>query len=405
MRPILELRNISKKYKLRGQESPYLTFRDAMITGFKKRKEKNEFWALQDVSFDVYPGESIGIIGSNGAGKSTLLKILSKITPPTKGHIISRGRIASLLEVGTGFHAELTGRENIFLNGSILGLTKQEITSKFDEIVDFSGVENFLDTPLKHYSSGMQLRLAFAVAAHLEPEILVIDEVLAVGDAEFQKKCLTKMGQVTSEGRTVLFVSHNMGSIQKLCNTGILLEKGIQKKWAEINSIIQLYLSSNKRNTERIYYDNEFGDEFVELKYVKIINKELKNKEYLLVSETIGIKIGYVIKQEGEQPLPNIDLWSSFGEYLLSSICAVKMSFSKGFHEVIVWIPGDLLNNKNYVLGVGLNSYHKNIKHHCYDKESLYFQIHDDTKAKTRTVYMGEIGSLLRPNLNWELNV
>jgi len=246
MKPILEIKSISKKYKLRGQESPYLTLRDALTSGFKKQPDKNEFWALQDISFDVYPGESIGIIGRNGAGKSTLLKILSRITPPTKGEIIARGRIASLLEVGTGFHAELSGRENIFLNGSILGLTKQEIKNQFDAIVDFSGVEKFLDTPLKHYSSGMQLRLAFAVAAHLEPEILIIDEVLAVGDAAFQKKCLTKMGEVTSEGRTVLFVSHNMAAVQSLCEKSMLLSFGKMAAIGQTNDILSNYLDNMK---------------------------------------------------------------------------------------------------------------------------------------------------------------
>src|SRR3954471_8404756 len=198
MKPILEIQHLSKKYKIQHLAGGYLSLREKLLGGFRSTKKTAEdFWALSDVSFDVQAGESIGIIGKNGAGKSTLLKILSKITPPSTGKIISRGRIASLLEVGTGFHPELSGRENVFLNGSILGMTRGEIRSKFDEIVEFSGTERFLDTPLKYYSSGMQLRLAFAVAAFLEPEILIIDEVLAVGDAEFQKKCMGKMEDVT----------------------------------------------------------------------------------------------------------------------------------------------------------------------------------------------------------------
>ena len=234
MKPILEIRNLSKQYRIGGQRAPYESLRESLAGIWQRanpfrereREPKGSFWALRGIDFDVYPGESIGIIGRNGAGKSTLLKILSKITPPTEGYIRARGRVASLLEVGTGFHHELTGRENIYLNGSILGLKKVEIDRKFDEIVDFSGVEAFLDTPLKHYSSGMQLRLAFAVAAHLEPEILVIDEVLAVGDAEFQKKCLGKMGEVSKSGRTILFVSHNMGAVRQLCSRGIVLQAG-----------------------------------------------------------------------------------------------------------------------------------------------------------------------------------
>jgi lipopolysaccharide transport system ATP-binding protein len=212
----------------------------------KKNKAAHSFMALNDVSFDVYPGESIGIIGKNGAGKSTLLKILSRITPPTSGRILGYGRIASLLEVGTGFHPELSGRENVFMNGSILGMRKMEINRHFDEIVHFSGVEKFIDTPLKHFSSGMQLRLAFAVAAHLEPEILIIDEVLAVGDAAFQKKCLSKMDEVSKSGRTILFVSHDMNAIEQLCTKVILLQQGSVKEQGDSSSVISNYLNENK---------------------------------------------------------------------------------------------------------------------------------------------------------------
>ncbi len=248
MKPILEIRNISKKYSINhAGQTGYLSLRDSFSNLFKfgNKNNKEIFSALDDISFDVYPGDSIGIVGKNGAGKSTLLKVLSKITPPSSGKIISRGRIASLLEVGTGFHPELTGRENIYLNGSILGLKKFEIEKHFDAIVDFSGVEQFIDTPLKHYSSGMQLRLAFAVAAHLEPEILIIDEVLAVGDAEFQKKCIGKMEDVSKSGRTILFVSHNMASIESLCNKAILLSKGklIDQGWCK--DVTNKYINLN----------------------------------------------------------------------------------------------------------------------------------------------------------------
>jgi ABC-type polysaccharide/polyol phosphate transport system ATPase subunit len=228
------------------EHQPYLSLRDKITNIFKPSAPKEEFWALKDVSFNIYPGESVGIIGKNGAGKSTLLKILSKITPPTSGKIISRGRIASLLEVGTGFHPELTGRENIYMNGSILGMRRKEIQKNFDAIVDFAGVEKFIDTPLKHYSSGMQLRLAFAVAAFLEAEILVIDEVLAVGDAEFQKKCLGKMEEVSKQqGRTVLFVSHNINFINHICLQCILLENGIFMEKNTTPKIINRYLNDS----------------------------------------------------------------------------------------------------------------------------------------------------------------
>ena len=261
MSDVIKVENLYKQYRLgqvstgsithdlnrwwhtvRGKEDPY-----EKITGLNNRDEadSNEYvWALQDINFSVKQGEVLGIIGRNGAGKSTLLKILSKVTSPTKGNIKVKGRIASLLEVGTGFHPELTGRENIFLNGAILGMTKSEIRSKFDEIVAFSGVEKYIDTPVKRYSSGMYVRLAFAVAAHLEPEILIVDEVLAVGDAEFQKKCLGKMKDVSGEGRTVLFVSHNMGAIEDLCTHAMYLEQGVVKKIDTTRLTVNEYLNS-----------------------------------------------------------------------------------------------------------------------------------------------------------------
>lgn len=236
-KPIIEIEGLGKSYRIGANREKYLSLRDEMAKaahGFYRRfvsrdwhaLRDEEFWAIKDVSFSINEGETVGIIGRNGAGKSTLLKILSKITPPTTGKVTLRGRIASLLEVGTGFHPELTGRENIYLNGAILGMTRAEIKRKFDEIVAFAEVEKFLDTPVKRYSSGMYVRLAFAVAAHLEPEILIVDEVLAVGDAQFQKKCLGKLGEVAKRGRTVLFVSHNMAAVENLCERGLLMSKG-----------------------------------------------------------------------------------------------------------------------------------------------------------------------------------
>ena len=248
MKPILEIQDISKRFFIDHERMPYYSFRERLSSLFKKRLSKDEFWALKDISFQVMPGEAVGIIGRNGAGKSTLLKILSRITPPTTGRIVSRGRIASLLEVGTGFHQELTGRENIFMNGSILGMKNAEIKARFDQIVEFSGVERFLDTPLKHFSSGMQLRLAFAVAAFLENEILIVDEVLAVGDSEFQKKCFGRMGELANSGRTVLFVSHNLPSLKTLCNRGILLRKGFVDKMDNMENVISHYLSNHREN-------------------------------------------------------------------------------------------------------------------------------------------------------------
>lgn len=263
--PIIEVKDLSKRYDITHQRGGYIALRDVITNTLKNpfkflkhkaktilgRDIKEEFWALKDINFTVHKGEAIGIIGANGAGKSTLLKILSRITPPTTGEVILRGRVASLLEVGTGFHPELTGRENIFLNGAILGMSSKEMAKKFDDIVKFSGVEKFLDTPVKRYSSGMYVRLAFSVAAHMEPDILIVDEVLAVGDAEFQKKCLGKMDEVAkSEGRTVLFVSHNMNAIQKLCKRTVLIEQGKVKMIGDTKEVIASYLEGSSAALE-----------------------------------------------------------------------------------------------------------------------------------------------------------
>lgn len=259
MKPILEIQDVSKKFRIRHETQPYLSVRESLSGLFRRSSATAEdFWALRNVSFSVSAGESVGIIGRNGAGKSTLLKVLSKITPPTSGRVIGRGRIASLLEVGTGFHPELTGRENIYLNGSILGMKKREIDRQFDAIVAFAGTEKFLDTALKHYSSGMQLRLAFAVAAFLEPEILIVDEVLAVGDTEFQKKCLGKMEDVSKSGRTILFVSHNMAAVESLCKQAVLMIDGRLEKSGPSREITRAYLSGVEVSVGNVF-DQKFS--------------------------------------------------------------------------------------------------------------------------------------------------
>lgn len=286
-KPIIEIKHLSKKYKI-GTKQPYYSLRDNLIHMVKAplktlKREKiltdesteNTFWALKDISFEVMPGEAIGIIGRNGAGKSTLLKILSQITPPTKGEIILRGRVASLLEVGTGFHPELTGRENIYLNGTLLGMKRTEIKKRFDEIVDFAEIDKFLDTPVKHYSSGMYTRLAFAVAAHLEPEVLIVDEVLAVGDLQFQKKCLGKMGEISKSGRTVLFVSHDLSTVQTLCTHAILLHEGKIIKLGTVDEIISTYIGKFKGST------------------VEFNGKYLKNAQILQKGDCLELSVEY----------------------------------------------------------------------------------------------------------------
>lgn len=289
--------NLSKKYLIGLKKDGSL--RGTLSSLFsKKNGDKNEFWALKDINFEVKKGDVIGIIGKNGAGKSTLLKLLSQITTPTTGRIEINGRVASLLEVGTGFHPELTGRENIFLNGTILGMTRKEVQAKFDEIVAFSGIEKFIDTPVKRYSSGMYVRLAFSVAAHLEPEILVIDEVLAVGDAEFQKKCLGKMQDVAGQGRTVLFVSHNMAAVKNLCNKGIYISNGKLIYQGSIENTIESYLNSGY--SDQKYIPARINKDLdVSFKSIEIL--DIKNKPENIFTCSDKIKIKFELNQKNNK--------------------------------------------------------------------------------------------------------
>lgn len=280
-------------HKVRGKEDPYLKIGEA---NDRSSKGSSDYvWSLRDINFEIEQGDAVGIIGRNGAGKSTLLKILSKVTKPTTGKLYTNGRIASLLEVGTGFHPEMTGRENIFLNGAILGMTKKEIKRKFDEIVDFSGVERYIDTPVKRYSSGMYVRLAFAVAAHLESEILIVDEVLAVGDAEFQKKCLGKMGDVTKgEGRTILFVSHNMAAIGSLCNKGILLENGRLKESGLVSNVLDAYMNTENNNSTSIVFDEKTkrsGNGEIQFESVEVLNSEYQNINEFSIGDDVIVRL------------------------------------------------------------------------------------------------------------------
>lgn len=283
MKPIIEVEHLSKKYKLGKQQKHHATLRESLVSALgsplkrvRQRVKPNDriFWALDDINFEVMPGEVLGIIGRNGAGKSTLLKILSKITKPTAGRIKLYGRVESLLEVGTGFHPELTGRENIFLNGAILGMRREEIAKKFDEIVAFAEIEEFLDTAVKHYSSGMYVRLAFSVAAHLEPEILIVDEVLAVGDAQFQKKCLGKMEEVSQNGRTIIFVSHQLGTIAQLCQTALLLDKGSLVMRDKAQSVIEYYINKNKSKLSSYLADASAENAVMHVQQVAVVNEE-----------------------------------------------------------------------------------------------------------------------------------
>lgn len=346
---------VSKQYKIGKNQSDSL--RESLLSSFKKKGASMEsFYALKDLTFQINKGDVIGIIGKNGAGKSTLLKILSQITKPTRGRIEINGRVASLLEVGTGFHPELTGRENVYLNGTILGMSRQEVKAKFDEIVAFSGVEKFIDTPVKHYSSGMYVRLAFAVAAHLEPEILIIDEVLAVGDAEFQKKCIGKMKDVANTGRTVLFVSHNIAAIKALCNKGILIHHGQLLFSGNIDETVNEYykLSSNSASeTDVTSFKNE---------YIEVLSFNLSARNGSIISVDSGIDFEIVFKNnminstiDTTFELRNVDDVIVFhrGTYIDR-----ENESKEGIYRVKGTIPAHLLNAGTYALNVlfGQNS-------------------------------------------------
>ena len=363
MKPILEIQNIGKKFRIQHENLPYLSLRDSLKQVFKKSRSTEDFWALQDVSFNVMPGDSVGIIGKNGAGKSTLLKILSKITPPTKGQIIGRGRIASLLEVGTGFHPELSGRENIFMNGSILGMKRFEIAKNFDAIVDFAGVERFLDEPLKHYSSGMQLRLAFAVAAFLENEILIIDEVLAVGDAEFQKKCMGKMNDVSKSGRTVLFVSHDFSAIRTICNRGILLEKGKVLVNDQLSVALSDYLSKINNNSDFVNGKIQTNGKLI--KQVELMCDDVASNE-VYMGCNLGIKVHFESNTLLEFPSLSILIKDSLN-YRIIGVNNTQYGknlavnpISSGVFEVR--IPNFNLMSGNYIVDVYMGNNFKNLE-------------------------------------------
>lgn len=326
MKPVIKVQNLSKSYQLGGKAEPYQTFRETISQTVRApinamRRERNggdkTIWALDDVSFEVQPGEVVGIIGHNGAGKSTLLKVLSRITEPTRGRVDLWGRVGSLLEVGTGFHPELSGRENIFLNGAILGMKRSEIERKFDEIVAFAEVEKFIDTPVKRYSSGMFLRLAFAVAAHLEPEVLVVDEVLAVGDASFQKKCLGKMSDVANAGRTVLFVSHNMGAIQGLCGRAIWLSGGKVVGQGEANQIVADYMEMVGQEIDTPATDSSAA---LSIRKVQLRNESGEITSNFAFGTSLSIEIHYHARERIEQPYFWISVSSKFGPLFAASM-------------------------------------------------------------------------------------
>lgn len=426
MTAAVRVQGLSKRYRIGTAETRFRygllrdVFTDILTTpvrlarslvgGRALRSDPNSYiWALDDVSFDVEEGRVLGIVGRNGAGKSTLLKVLSRVTEPTKGVVTVRGRVGSLLEVGTGFHPELTGRENIYMNGAVLGMKRAEIDRKFDEIVAFSEVEKFVDTPVKRYSSGMYLRLAFAVAAHLEPEILVVDEVLAVGDAEFQKKCLGKMGEVAQQGRTVLFVSHNMSAILRLTQEAIVLRKGRLIKRAPTQEAVDFYLASGQAETgERVWEPEDIPASSEPFRPVSIRIKDRHGRvvqtvrstepltvewEYRLDAPLTGLRVGmYLSTMRGEYVFTAFDVddaqqYERFG------------ARQPGHYISRCRLPADLLNEGRYSLGVNASSF--GVRRYFMDESALSFNV--DISGAPGTQWPELRHGPIRPRLEWTI--
>jgi len=426
MSSIIKIENLGKSYMIghKPEGRQYVALRDVISNKAKEvwsrfrnpqyytHQNLEEFWALKNINLDIKEGDRLGIIGRNGAGKTTLLKVLSRITEPTSGGAVIRGRVASLLEVGTGFHPELTGRENVFLNGAILGMNRQEIKSKFDEIVAFAGVENFLDTPVKRFSSGMYVRLAFAVAAHIDPEILVVDEVLAVGDAEFQKKALGKMESVSKEGRTVLFVSHNMSIISTLCSRSILLENGKLKYDGGTSDVIKKYLFSDGNTPHHVDYTKtkkEIGDKYATLLQGSI--KDLNDNKIAEIHLQDGFKICMKYKVNDNSlgcALPNFHVFDENGKYIFvtSNSDKEQQNSESGVYNAECIIPGNLLNDGTFYVGLALTFIKGEIHVSYFEKHALTFSIiepNDKIFYESRNGFMGAIPGIIRPNLEWSI--
>jgi lipopolysaccharide transport system ATP-binding protein len=405
--------NISKKYVIDHQKGgkKILTFRESIIENvgglFGKSKSEGtdheDFWALKDVSFEINKGDRVGIVGHNGAGKSTLLKILSRITEPTSGRISINGRIASLLEVGTGFHPELTGRENIFLNGAILGMKRNEIRDAFDQIIDFAGVEKFLDTPVKRYSSGMYVRLGFAIAAHLSPEILIVDEVLAVGDADFQKKCLGRMRDVSESGRTILFVSHNLTAIQSLCNRAFFFEKGQMLLQGETNQVVAHYLSHIAKNVLLRQWESPTeapGNDQVRLKHLQLIPDYQGDLQHIDIRTPMQVKIEFWNRIEDDAILNvSLHLMAFTGECVFNS-GTQPQPFARGLISATLNIPGDFLNDGSYIVSVMIVQDTSTILYQMSD--ALSFDIEDYREGYS--TWHGKWPGYVRPRFDFEIS-
>ena len=415
----VRVRNLGKRYRL-GRPAANQLFREALGNairapfralgrlGARAQGPDRHIWALRNVSFEVERGQIVGIIGPNGAGKSTLLKILSRITEPTTGRVEIHGRVGSLLEVGTGFHPELTGRENVYLSGTFLGMRKAEIDRKLDEILAFSEIEKFADTPVKHYSSGMYVRLAFGVAAHLEPEILIVDEVLAVGDAAFQRKCLNKMEDVRQHGRTVLFVSHNMSAVTRLCQRAILIEGGAIKQDGPAAQVTSSYLlSSLKTTAERRWSDlaTAPGDEVVRLRSIRIRNGEGATVEAADIRQPVGVEMTYDVLKPGYCLVPRYELFNESGLCIFSTM-ALELEWRTrprpiGRFLSTAWIPGNYLAEGTILISSRVFSPDP-VKNHFFARDLVAFQVVDSLDGDAaRGDWEGAVPGVVRPLLEW----
>ena len=421
----VNIQGLGKRYRVGGLHPGYMTLREAMaglvLAPFKRSREddgaqsplpassRETIWALKNVNLEVREGEIIGVIGRNGAGKSTLLKILSRVTRPTKGRAEMHGRIGSLLEVGTGFHPDLTGRENTFLNGAILGMRKAEIRRKFDEIVAFAEIEKHIDTPVKWYSSGMYVRLAFSVAAHLEPEILMMDEVLAVGDAAFQQKCLEKMREIRRRGHTIFFVSHNMPAVARLCKRVLLLERGEIVNDGPAETVVSGYLRTSWGvGTTREWTPGQDmpGDEVVRLRRVRAVSQPGETAVAVDIRQPLGIEMVYEVCQPGYVLQPQVELYNEEGVNLFSSGDVDsewhERSRSTGEYVSTVWIPGSLLAECNFLASVSILSGSPVHKLHAHERNAIGFQVVDSAPDVTAEGGMPQpAAGVIRPRLQW----
>lgn len=419
MTAIISVENLHKKYTLKHNakkrndslrdeitntaKQVINRFRNSEI--YSQKQTEEEFWALNGINFEIQQGERLGIIGRNGAGKSTLLKVISRIMEPTKGRVTLRGRVSSLLEVGTGFHPELSGRENIYLNGAILGMSKTEISSKFDEIVAFAEVEKFLDTPVKHYSSGMYVRLAFAVASSLEPEVLIIDEVLAVGDAQFQKKCLGKLDDVGKSGRTVIFVSHSMPTVASLCSRVILLDSGkVVKDGSASEVIMHYYTNGNSLPSNVDFSKNQVGDNQVRLLNGKIKNSKGEVALEANIDEPISVEMTFEILRSASYPfVPNFYFYTAEGTCAFVAVSNDEKIIEKGKYTTNCHIPKNLLNEGTYFVALSVSSFRSGVNVHFFERDALSFVVVDSLNdSSTRSDWAGVMPGVVRPKLTWE---